>query len=134
MPQWLKWKSQLFIESDVEGDWVHWIKWPQVDKGKGWMETEDDDLDEVAAWARYWADICWITELNESSLRPWLSYSRIGCWFWGWNIQRVQVRKGKRKERMMQKMWKMDMCQNSIGRKCEQGNPIVTALFHIFLS
>ena len=34
MPQWPKWKSQLFIGSDVEGDWVHRIKWPQVDKGK----------------------------------------------------------------------------------------------------
>ena len=46
-------KSQLFIKLDVEGDWVHQIKWPQVDKGKGQMEMEDEDLDEVAARARY---------------------------------------------------------------------------------
>ena len=26
MPWQPKWKSQLFIELDVEGDWVHWIK------------------------------------------------------------------------------------------------------------
>ena len=51
MPQQLKQKSQLFIESDVEGDWVHWIKWLLVDKGKGWMEMEDEDLDEAAARA-----------------------------------------------------------------------------------
>ena len=30
------------------------------------METEDEDPDEVAAWAQYWADIRWIAELNES--------------------------------------------------------------------
>ena len=41
MPPWQKWKSSLFIELDVEGDWVHWIKWPQVDKGKGQMGTVD---------------------------------------------------------------------------------------------
>ena len=51
---------------DVEGDWVHWIKWPHIDKGKGWMETEDEDLDEAAAWARYWADIRQVVESNES--------------------------------------------------------------------
>ena len=51
MPQRPKQKSQLFIESDIEGDWVHWIKQPQVDKGKGRMETEDEDPDEVAAQA-----------------------------------------------------------------------------------
>ena len=44
-------KSQLFIKSDVEGDWVHRIKWPWVDKGKGWMETVDEDLDEEVARA-----------------------------------------------------------------------------------
>ena len=66
MPQRLKQKSQLFIESDVEGDWVHWIKWPWVDKGKGRMEMEDKDLDEAAARAQYWADICWIAWSNKS--------------------------------------------------------------------
>ena len=41
MPPWWKQKSSLFIESDVEGDWVHQIKWPQVDKGKGQMGMVD---------------------------------------------------------------------------------------------
>ena len=45
---------------------MHWIKRPQVDKGKGRMETEDEDPDEAAAWARYQADICRIMESNES--------------------------------------------------------------------
>ena len=69
MPQQLKQKSQLFIESDVEGDWVHWIKWLLVDKGKGRMEMEDEDLDEAAAWARYQADIHQIAESNKSIAR-----------------------------------------------------------------
>ena len=54
---------------DVEGDWVHQIKWPHIDKGKGRMETEDEDLDEAAAWARYRADIRQIVESNESITR-----------------------------------------------------------------
>ena len=33
------------------------------------METEDEDLDETAAQARYQADICQITESNESIAR-----------------------------------------------------------------
>ena len=44
---------------------MHQIKWPQVDKGKGQMEMEDEDLDEVAARARYYADIRQIVESNE---------------------------------------------------------------------
>ena len=51
-----------------------YLDWPykghictlQVDKGKGWMETEDKDPDEVAAQAWYRADIRQIVELNES--------------------------------------------------------------------
>ena len=66
MPQQPKWKSQLFIKLDVEGNWVHQIKWPWVDKGKGRMETEDKDPDEVASQARYRVDICWIAESNEA--------------------------------------------------------------------
>ena len=66
MSRRLKRKSQLFIELDVEGNWVHQIKRPQVDKGKGQMETEDEDLDEVAAQAQYWVDIRRIVESNES--------------------------------------------------------------------
>ena len=49
MPKWLEQKSQLFIESDVEGDWVHQIKQLQVDKGKGQMEMADLDPDEEEA-------------------------------------------------------------------------------------
>ena len=48
---------------------MHWIKWPQVDKGKGQMEMEDEDPDEVAAWAQYQADIRQITELNKAITR-----------------------------------------------------------------
>ena len=66
MPKWLKWKSQLFIESDMEGDWVHRIKGLWVDKGKGWMETADSDPDEEEAQAWYWADIHQLAELNEA--------------------------------------------------------------------
>ena len=69
IPQWLKWKSQLFVKSDVEGDWVHQIKQPQVNKGKGQMEMEDESLDEAAAWAQYQVDICQIAESNKSIAR-----------------------------------------------------------------
>ena len=82
-----KWQSQLFIKSDIEGDWVHWIKRPWVDKGKGWMETVDEDPDEEAAWARYWVDIRWLVDLSEAIthsfealvvlLVDWLSVSRM---------------------------------------------------------
>ena len=63
---WLKWKSQLFIELDVEGDWVHWIKQLWVDKGKGQMEMADEGQDEEEAWAWYWADIHRLAESNEA--------------------------------------------------------------------
>ena len=86
MPRRLKRKSQLFIESDVEGDWVHRIKRPQVDKGKGQMEMADLDLDEEKAWAWYWVDIHWLVGLNEAIvhsfealvvlLADWLQVSR----------------------------------------------------------
>ena len=65
MPQRPKWKSQLFIESDVEGDWVHHIKRPQVDKGKGQMGTVDSELDDEEARARYRADVHRLSELSE---------------------------------------------------------------------
>ena len=88
MPQWWKRKSQLFIESDVEGDWVHWIKWPQVDKGKGWMEMVDLDPEDEDAWARYQADVHWLGESSEAItcsfealvvlLAEWLLVSMLG--------------------------------------------------------
>ena len=65
MPRQPKWKSQVFIELDVEGNWVHCIKRPWVDKGKGQMEMVHLDPDEEEAQARYWADICHLAELNE---------------------------------------------------------------------
>ena len=49
MPLCPKRKSQLFIESDMEGDWVHQIKRPWVDKGKGWMGTVDSEPDDEEA-------------------------------------------------------------------------------------
>ena len=66
MPRQQKWKSQLFIESDVEGDWVHQINRPQVDKGKGWMEMVDSDMDEEEAWAWYRVDISQLVDSNEA--------------------------------------------------------------------
>ena len=66
MPPWQKRKSQLFIKSDVEGDWVHQIKWLWVDKGKGQMETANLDLEDEEAWARYWADVHRLVELSEA--------------------------------------------------------------------
>ena len=88
MPRWPKRKSQLFIESDVEGDWVHRIKRPQVDKGKGRMEMVDEDPDEEAAQAWYWADIHQLVDLSEAIahsfealvvlLADWLPASRMG--------------------------------------------------------
>ena len=66
MPPQQKRQSQLFIELDVEGDWVHWIKWLQVDKGKGQMETADSDPEDEEAWARYWVDVHWLAELSEA--------------------------------------------------------------------
>ena len=65
MPQWWKRKSQLFIELDVEGDWVHQIKQPHVNKGKGQMETVDLDPEDEDSWARYLADVHWLAESSE---------------------------------------------------------------------
>ena len=56
----------MFIESDVEGDWVHWMKWPQVDKGKGQMGTVDLEPDDEEAQARYWADVHCLAESSEA--------------------------------------------------------------------
>ena len=64
MPWRLKRKSQLFIESDVEGNWVYHIKQPQIDKGKGWMETADLDPEDKDVQAQYWADIHRLVEMN----------------------------------------------------------------------
>ena len=66
MPWQPKWKSQLFIELDVEGDCVHHIKQLWIDKGKGWMELADLDLEDEDAQAQYWVDIHWHAELNEA--------------------------------------------------------------------
>ena len=66
MPQHLKWKSQLFIELDVEGDWVHWVKQPWVDKGKGQMGTADSEPDDDEAHARYRADVHCLADSSEA--------------------------------------------------------------------
>ena len=55
----------MFIELDVEGDWVHQIKRPQVDKGKGHMGTMDLELEDEEAWVRYQADVHHLAELSE---------------------------------------------------------------------
>ena len=65
MPQHPKWKSQLFIKSDVEGDWVHRVKWPRVDKGKGRMGTVDSEPDDDEAQARYRADVHRLADSSE---------------------------------------------------------------------
>ena len=62
---WVKWKSQLFIELDVEGDWVHQIKQLRVDKGKGQMGTADLEPDDEEAWAQYRADVHHLAELSK---------------------------------------------------------------------
>ena len=51
----------------MEGDWVHQIKWPWVDKGKGQMETADSDLENEDSWARYQADVHWLAESSKGS-------------------------------------------------------------------
>ena len=66
MPQRLKQKSQLFIKSDMEGDWVHHIKQPQVDKGKVQMGTVDLEPDDKEAQAWYQADVHHLAELSEA--------------------------------------------------------------------
>ena len=65
MPPWWKRKSQLFIKSDVEGDWVHQIKWLWVDKGKGQMEMADSDPEDEETQTRYQADVHWLVESSE---------------------------------------------------------------------
>ena len=65
MPQHLKWKSQLFIKLDVEGDWVHQVKWPWVDKGKGRMGMADSEPDDDEARAQYQADVHRLADLSE---------------------------------------------------------------------
>ena len=65
LPQRLKRKSQVFVESYVEGDWVHRIKRPRVDKGTGQMETADSELDDEEARAQYRADIHCLAESSE---------------------------------------------------------------------
>ena len=55
----------MFIESDVEGDWVHRIKRPWVDKGKGWMEMVDLEPDDEEARAWYRADVHRLAESSE---------------------------------------------------------------------
>ena len=65
MPWWPKRKSQVFVESDVEGDWVHGIKWPRVDKGKGWMGMVDSELDDEEARAWYRVDVHCLVESSE---------------------------------------------------------------------
>ena len=46
IPQKPKQKSSLFIELDVEGDWVHHIKQPHIDKGKGQMVMIGSDAED----------------------------------------------------------------------------------------
>ena len=65
MPQHPKWKSQLFIKSDVEGDWVHWVKRLRVDKGKGRMGTVDSEPDDDEAQAQYRADVHRLADSSE---------------------------------------------------------------------
>ena len=65
LPQRPKRKSQVFVELDVEGDWVHRIKQPQVDKGKGRMGMADSELDDEEAWAWYWVDVHRLAESSE---------------------------------------------------------------------
>ena len=74
MPQRPKWKSQLFIELDVEGDWVHRVKWPWVDKVKGWMGMADLEPDDEEARAQYRADVHRLVELSEV-----IAQCREGC-------------------------------------------------------
>ena len=53
----------------MEGDWVHHIKQPQVDKGKGWMGTVDSELDDEEAQAQYWVDVHHLAESSEAIAR-----------------------------------------------------------------
>ena len=49
----------------MEGDWVHQIKRPWVDKGKGRMGTADSEPDDEEAWAWYRADVHRLAESSE---------------------------------------------------------------------
>ena len=69
MPSQWKQKSQMFIKSDVEGDWVHQIKRPQVDKGKGQMGTADSEPDDEEAWDRYRVDVHRLVDSSEAITR-----------------------------------------------------------------
>ena len=90
MPQLLKQKSSIFIESDVEGDWVHQVKRPQLDKGKGQMDMVFSDLEDEDAWAQYWADIHQFAGASEmiacsfealvTLLLDWLPATRLENW------------------------------------------------------
>ena len=65
MPQRPKQKSQIFIELDVEGDWVHRVKRPRVDKGKGRMGMVDSEPDDEENQAQYRADVHRLADLSE---------------------------------------------------------------------
>ena len=69
MPQRPKWKSQIFIELDVEGDWVHRVKQPWVDKGKGRMGTVDSELDDEENQAQYRVDVDCLADSSEAITR-----------------------------------------------------------------
>ena len=49
----------------MEGDWVHRVKRPWVDKGKGWMGMADSEPDNEEARARYRADVHHLAESSE---------------------------------------------------------------------
>ena len=66
MPQRPKRKSQLFIESDMEGDWVHRVKRPRVDKGKGRMGTAGSEPDDDEARTWYRADVHCLVDSSEA--------------------------------------------------------------------
>ena len=90
MPQWPKQKSTIWIESDVEDDWVHQVKWPWLDKGKRWMDTVSLDLEDEDTWAWYQADIHQLAEVSETITRSfkalvallsdWLPVTRLENW------------------------------------------------------
>ena len=50
----------------MEGDWVHRVKRPQVDKGKGWMGTADSEPDDDEARTRYQADVHHLADSSEA--------------------------------------------------------------------
>ena len=50
----------------MEGDWVHWVKRLQVDKGKGQMGMADSEPDDEEARAWYQADVHRLAELSEA--------------------------------------------------------------------